>query len=134
MLPPKKNRPAKQQTLLKLYSSLDLPGQTTLLEFAEFLAGKRAAAEPDTEQGPAEPRPIPRPDKETVIGAIKRLSGTYYMLDRSDLLTESSSLMSAHMMHGRKAPEVIDDLEAIFSSYYATHVSDKEKLLVGKEK
>lgn len=127
VLPPKKNLPAEQRTLLKLYSSLDAQGKATLLEFAEFLAGKRAAKEPEGEQGPVEPRSIPRPGKETVIGAIKRLSESYYMLDRSDLLTDTSSLMSAHIMHGRKAPEVVDDLEALFASYYATHVAEKEK-------
>ena len=37
---------------------------------------------------------------------------------RKELLTESSSLMSAHIMHGRAASAVIDELEALFALHY----------------
>lgn len=61
---------------------------------------------------------IPRPEEESVVAAIKRLSESYHMLERSALLTETSSLMTAHVMHGRTADEVIDDLEALFQRHY----------------
>ncbi|HHH38953.1 MAG TPA: hypothetical protein ENK50_05190 [Sedimenticola sp.] len=108
-----------------MYAGLNPEGRTALLEFAEFLATRHAADRAEESAIAAEPLDIPRPRKETVIGAIKRLSETYPMLDRSELLTETSSLMSAHIMHGRTAREVIDDLEALFASHYASKSAHK---------
>jgi hypothetical protein len=39
---------------------------------------------------------------------------------------ETSSLMTAHIMRGRPAPDVIDDLEALFERYYRDHSSSKD--------
>lgn len=120
MLPPKVKLPADQRALLASYLQLDESGREALQAFAEFLV-QRGGVEQAESQAAAEPqvpKPIPRPRKESVIGAIKRLSETYPMIDRSDLLTETSSLMSAHIMHGRNAPEIIDDLEALFDNHY----------------
>ena len=88
------------------------------MSFAEFLAERQSPAETVETPPVAEPKPIPRPDEETVIGAIKRLSETYHMLDRSVLLTETSSLMTAHIVHGRKVEEVIDELELMFARHF----------------
>lgn len=52
------------------------------------------------------------------MGAIKRLSLTYDMIDRGTMLNETSALMSAHILQGRAASEVIDELEALFARYY----------------
>lgn len=49
------------------------------------------------------------------MGAIRRLSESYSMIDKSLLLTETSSLMTAHLMHGRDASDVIDELEVLFA-------------------
>jgi hypothetical protein len=49
-----------------------------------------------------------------VIAAIRRLTQTYAMLDRGPLLHETAALMSAHVLRGRAAAAVIDDLEALF--------------------
>jgi hypothetical protein len=89
----------------------------TLLQFSEFLLARVPDAE--TEAAPLpEPKPIPRPDEESVIKAMRRLSETYFMLDRGPLLNETSALMAQHVMQGRKAAEVIDELEVVFSTHY----------------
>ena len=120
MLARKINLPSDQRSLIRLYTGLNKDQRATLLAFAEFLASRKGA-EADVDEKPAwpEPKPLPRPGQESVIGAIKRLSESYFMLDRSELLTETSSLMSAHIMKGREASAVIDDLETLFAANYA---------------
>lgn len=115
--------PPDQRSLLDNYLKLDPSDRASLSAFAEFLVQRSDnGQQPEVSvAGPAVPKTIPRPGKETVIGAIRRLSETYYMIDRQDLLTETSSLMSAHIMHGRTASEVIDDLEALFVAHYKRH-------------
>ena len=121
MLTPKLNLPSDQRKLLQLYSRLNEQERGNLVAFAEFLAS-RESTETLAETGrPAQPKPIPRPESETVIGAIRRLSESYYMVDKSLLLTETSSLMTAHLMHGREAAEVIDELEALFEERFQKH-------------
>ena len=125
MLLPKQRLPADRQQLLELYASLAQDDRTTLLKFAEFLARRGpgdTVVVDDNEAPTLEPTPIPRPENESVVGAIKRLSTSYHMLDRSELLTETSSLMTAHIMHGRSADEVIEELEALFIRYHEAFV------------
>lgn len=84
-----------------------------LLEYAEFLASRHA--KPDVAM---EPLVIPRPEKESVVRAIKRLGATYPMVDRSKILNETSVLMTQHVIHGRDAVEIIDELEILFRNRY----------------
>lgn len=93
----------------------DLPDADvdTVLAFAEFLTQR---AEPVREMPP--PVDIPRPDQESVVKAIKRLAATYPMLDRAKMLNETSILMTQHVMQGRDAVEVIDELEILFRRHY----------------
>lgn len=49
---------------------------------------------------------------------MKRLTKTYPMLETEDLFTEASSLMTQHVMRGREAMEVIDELEQLFREHY----------------
>jgi len=122
LLARKINLPSDQRSLIRLYTRLNEEQRATLLAFAEFLAsGKGAGADVDEKPAWPEPKLLPRPEQESVIGAIKRLSESYFMLDRSELLTETSSLMSAHIMKGREAAAVIDDLETLFAANYAQH-------------
>jgi hypothetical protein len=101
--------------LLKLYAALSAPRQQALLEYAEFLAAK----EPARVQAVAgEPLPIPRPDEESVVKAIQRLTRTYPMLDGKGVLHEASAQMSRHLLQGVPAREVIDALEAIFRRHF----------------
>ncbi len=83
-----------------------------LVEYAEFLA--------KTHPRPVvtEPVDIPRPSQETVVAAIRRLSETFPMLDRSALLSDASALMTQRLMQGRAAVEVIDELEVVFRRHY----------------
>ncbi len=123
MLPQIPNLPVEQRRLLQLFKGLAAEDRASLLAFAEFL-GQRGVAE-DNPDLPAEPIPIPRPEEESVVSAIKRLSSSYHMLDRSELLTQTSSLMTAHLIHGRAAIEVIDELEELFANHYRKHLTDK---------
>lgn len=122
MLLPKQKLSADREKLLKCYDSLSSEDRSTLLKFARFLALDET--DEDGAEAPLvlEPTRIPKPDNETVVGAIKRLSASYHMLDKSDLLTETSSLMTAHIMHGRKAEDVIEELEALFIRYHTAFV------------
>lgn len=119
MLLPQPMGSGRQRRLVGVFSQLSRADQDTLLAFAEFLHARR---EPDgIPAGPsrlAEPKPIPRPDKESVVAAIRRLSATFFMLDKEHLLHQASALMSAHIMHGRSADEVIAELEAMFRHEY----------------
>lgn len=115
---------AEERRLLGLFRELAAGDRSALLAFAAFLAQGGASAvvgtgepEPESRPPPA-PRDIPRPPSETLVAAIKRLSATYDMLERERLLNETSALMSAHVLRGRPATEVIDDLEALFARHY----------------
>jgi hypothetical protein len=116
-----------ERRLAKLYRSLEPEDRSTLLAFAEFLAARAAEDEPKLPEGPLEPKPIPRPKKESVVGAIKRLSESYFMLDRSSMLNDTSSLMGAHVLQGRPSAAVIDELEALFARYYRKYREESEQ-------
>ncbi len=123
MLPPKLNLPAPQRRLLALFSSLGAQDRASLLAFAEFLAARAVpAAEP---MDVAEPRVVPRPERESVIAAIRRLSEGYHMLDKSLMLHETSALMSAHVLQGKPAAEVIDELEQLFVTHFERYRADR---------
>jgi len=113
-----------KKKLAHIVSSLSESQRATLLEFAEFLLSRTPvpASRPDQDKTLQKPEPIPRPEQETVINAIKRLSKTYTMLDKAKLLNHTSSLMSQHIMQGRAAAEVIDELEKVFAEYYQAYV------------
>lgn len=104
---------AIEKRLLSLVRQLPKIQVEQLLEFAEFLVGRYPLIETATE-----PLPIPRQPEESVIKAIKRLSATYPMLDRAKILDEASHLMTQHVIHGRSAAEVIDELEVLFRRRY----------------
>lgn len=104
-----------EKKLVGLFRSLSGEQQQTVMAFVEFLASRRETASP---QLPAEPERIPRPEQESVVKAIKRLMATYPMLERGKLLHETSACMTRHVMHGRPAEEVIDELEIAFARHY----------------
>jgi hypothetical protein len=106
--------------LVRLFRALNSDDQGTLIAFAEFLAGRTRDQGRD-EHAASDPEPIPRPAEETVIGAMKRLSRSYFMLDRTALLNEAASLMAGHVLNGRDAQAVIDELEVLFARHYAQY-------------
>lgn len=105
---------AGEKKLLQLFRALPEPERATLLDFAGFLASR--AAPPPLEV--PEPRPLPRPAEESLVRAIRRLMDTYHMLDRDKLLHETAHYMTQHVIHGRPAGEVIEELEKMFEGHY----------------
>lgn len=100
------------------------PEQTSaLLDFAEYLLVRHGVSgrEAETTAGRVEiqkPLEIPRPPEETVVKAVKRLRTTYPMLDPRRLLNQTSELMTQHIVQGREAVEVIEELEILFRTHY----------------
>ncbi len=122
------NLTSDQRKLLKLYKGLDAKDQSVLIAFAEFLNKRECSLENANEQEkPLKPIHIERPEEESVVAAIKRLSSSYHMLDSDMLLTETSSLMTAHLIHGRSASDVIDELETTFAKKYELFLDEQEK-------
>ncbi len=116
---------ADSDRLLDLFRRLDSEQRSMLLAFAEFLRARAS----DAEAAPAVPAPIviPRPEQETVVGAIKRLTRSYPMIDRARVLHKTSALMAEHIMQGRDVVEVIDELEALFQQQYQALVTNEEQ-------
>ena len=112
-----------EKKLLELYRKLPQQDQKTLVDLAEFLGAR--CANQTTEPIP-EPKKIPRSQGDSVVKAIKRLSTTYFMLDKSAVLNEASSLMAQHVMQGRPASQVIDELEELFETHYQRLREDGE--------
>lgn len=106
-----------ENELLSLFRRLAGEDRHALLAYAEFLAarpGRVAAA-----AAPAEvPQHEPRPDDESVVMAIRRLTRVYPMLDRRRLMGPTSQLMTQHALQGRPAAEVIEELEVVFERHY----------------
>ena len=118
---------AEQRRLLNLFDKLAASDRDTLLAFAEFLAARVADGEVQGESAPERPKAIERSGEESVVAAIRRLSQTYYMLERQDMLNDTASLMGAHVMQGRPAAEVIDELETVFKSHYDRYLEAWQK-------
>ena len=118
-------KPAEKK-LLNLFGQLAQDDQDTLLPFAEFLSSRVKDDDIPREPVP-EPQSIPRPENESVVAAIKRLSATYSMLDKPQLLNETSAIMTKHVMQGKEAKEVIDEMEELFLRFYKELISDSSK-------
>ncbi|MDH5710642.1 MAG: Crp/Fnr family transcriptional regulator [Gammaproteobacteria bacterium] len=103
------------RSLVEIFETLDADRQASLLDFAEFLQSKGNLALKEV----IPPVLIPRPESETVVGAIKRLKQTYPMIDSMKVFSSASELMTEHMVKGRDANEVIDEMEKIFEDFYS---------------
>jgi len=110
------------KSLVDLFNSLDEERQASLLDYAEFLQSKGGVVQQDI----GEPVEIPKPENETVVGAIKRLKQTYPMIDSMEVFTVASNLMTDHMVKGRDSEEVINEIEALFESTYAKLLKEFE--------
>lgn len=120
---------AQERRLLRLYRTLPEPQRQGLLDYAEYLQTRAIPAAP---RPPRHPLAIPRPERESVVKAIKRLRETYPMLDRARILHETSALMTQHLVHGKPATEVIDELERLFQRHYHAW-ADAESNPIGAE-
>jgi hypothetical protein len=115
-----------RQQLLDLFDQLDSQQRRTLLSFAAFLKQHECLQDEAEEDVTHQPKAIQRPDSETVVKAIRRLSESYFMLESERLLDETSSLMMAHTLQGRDAKLVIDELEALFARHYQSYLDERE--------
>ena len=114
----------KSKSIDDIYGMLSTDSQKSLMDYAEFLCQRDGVVEAELE----EKADIARPQKESVVAALKRLNLTYPMIEKKLVFHEASSLMTDHIMQGREAIEVIDELEALFEKTYQDYVlsfSDK---------
>ena len=117
---------SSEKKLLASFKRLETSEQETLLAFAEFLTLRNSSG--DLPQAPIEkPQIIPRPETESVVAAIKRLSASYPMLEKPELLNKASAIMTKHVMQGYKVELAIDELEALFSQFYEEMIEDSSK-------
>ncbi|WP_456377318.1 hypothetical protein [Thiolapillus sp.] len=127
MLPPVVSLPREQRLLLRMFSRLDAPRRASLQAFAEFLCQQQEQEEQrSAPSGAVEiqaPGDIPRPEEESVVAAMRRLTRTFPMIDRDALLDRATSLMTAHMLQGQPAAQVIDELEALFNEQYQIYLN-----------
>lgn len=107
--------------LTDLYEAMDDQRKQSLSDFADFLY---AQADPISKEIPP-PEDIPRPETETVVGAIKRLKSTYPMIGSMTVFSSASALMTEHMVNGRNVVEVIDEMEVLFVKAYDEMLEDK---------
>ena len=110
----------KKKQLLESFACMDDAAQSSLLDYAAWLAERSEPREVDV----PEPVVIEGPEGESVIKAIKRLAASYPMLDRGKMLHETSGLMTQHVMQGKPADEVINDLEILFARHYQKLIAD----------
>ena len=103
------------QVLTELYEAMDDERKLSLCDFADFLYAK---ADPVIKDIPA-PDDVPRPEQETVVGAVKRLKVKYHMIESMSVFSAASTLMTDHMVKGRDVVEVIDEMEILFEEAYA---------------
>ncbi len=113
------------EALLRVLEQLPPADQAAVRSFAEFLLSRAGGdTVPPSAQMPAaaaaipEPQVIARPDDERVVAAVKRLSKTYFMLDKAKMLGVTSELVTQHIVQGRDAVDVIDELERVFETHY----------------
>lgn len=107
----------RRQALLTVFEQLDARRQDMLMEFAATLAAHDDASVPATK------RPEPRPEQESVVAAIKRLTRVYPGAERRRLMGPVSMLMAQHALQGGAAAQVIDELEALFERHYLDAVN-----------
>ena len=102
-----------QSRLKEIINALPEKHAKQLLEFAEFLFQRHGEDRTNLAK-----QDITRPESESVVKAIKRLTRTYPMLEPDSLLTQTSELMSQNIVGGKPAKEVIDKLELLFQERF----------------
>jgi hypothetical protein len=102
------------KALADLFNTLDKDRQQSLFDYAEFLQAKGGIVRQDI----GKPVDVPRAENETVVGAIKRLKQAYPMIDSMEVFAVASNLMTDHMVKGRDAEEVINEIEVLFEDTY----------------
>jgi hypothetical protein len=130
----------QEQTLLDYFRQLSEQDAHALLKFAAFLAGQAGPTEtqtgsaetshadqPVTDSEIPQPQISERPENERVVDALKRLSTAYPMLDKKKLLDKASGMVAQHVMFGKPAKDVIDEIEGLFTEAYNKFVQERGK-------
>ena len=126
-----------EESLLAYFRRLSQSDAHALLRFAAYLASERGEDNTGVVPSPLAPasaapaalqRPqlAPRPDNERVVDALKRLSNAYPMLEKKKLLDKASTMVAQHIMFGKPAKTVIDELEKLFADAYAEYARTLE--------
>jgi hypothetical protein len=110
--------------LLAVFRALAASDRHALQAYAEFLAVRSGTIGTESAEEPLQP--APRPQDESVVMAIRRLTRSYPMLDRRKLIGQTSQLMAEHALQGRAAAEVITDLEVVFEAHYRKTILQRE--------
>jgi len=118
----KNTKVKSSQQLINLYEYMDEESRQSLSDFADFLYNRSGPVVKEI----LPPEDIPRPQQETVVGAIKRLKLTYHMVESMAVFSSASSLMTEHMIKGRDVNEVIDEMETLFADAYKKMLQDNE--------
>lgn len=119
---------SRAKQLMSLFDGLDKASQQSLLDFAEFLQAKSSSSsESPAQVGKQIPNLIQAQEGESVIAAVKRLSASYPMLDKSRLLNDTSVLVTEHTLSGRERDEVIAELELVFKRHYQSYIDEGTK-------
>lgn len=110
----------EEKKLLERFRKLPASQQQTILDFSKFLASQSIGTSGNTSVAAIipEPKHLPRPQQESVVKAVRRLTQTYFMLDHGKLLHETSNFMTQHIMQGKPAEVVIEELEVMFAQHY----------------
>jgi uroporphyrinogen-III decarboxylase len=116
-----KNKIKDSKALVDLYDAMDDERKRSLCDFADYLY---AQAEPVSKEVPP-PDDVPRPEVETVVGAVKRLKTKYHMVESMTVFSAASALMTDHMVKGRDLVEVIDEMELLFEDAYNKLLQEK---------
>lgn len=98
----------------------------SILLFARFLLNQQQNISSDTvndnrNNKPVQPesiKDIHPPKDEKVVAAIKRLSASYYMLDKKKILDKAAKIVSDHMLNGKSREDAIDEMEDLFAKHY----------------
>ncbi len=114
------NELKSSDALINLYEAMDDERKRSLCDFADFLYAK---ADPVSKEIPP-PEHVPRPQQESVVGAVKRLKVKYYMIESMSVFSAASTLMTDHMVKGRDVIEVIDEMEMLFEEAYDKLLQD----------
>lgn len=103
-----------EKKLLQLYRDMTDDDQHALCRYAEFLSKQQDEETFEV----ATPTLIPAKANESVVGALKRLSASYPMLDKAKMLDQTSTLMSDHLLRGKAKEEVIKEFDVLFEEEY----------------
>jgi len=105
-----------EKKLVELFNQLNKEDKHAVLRYVEFLSDSSVENSASTDE--QEPIKITADENESVIGALKRLSASYPMLDKSKMLDETSQLMAQHTLQGRPKEEIIREFELLFETHY----------------